>query len=56
MRAPGTMIVHAINRVQDAIRLAGGVDQHGSVRRIELARADGSSRPHRPGALLRGRR
>lgn len=43
VRAPGTMIVHAINRVQDAIRLAGGVDEHGSVRRIELARADGSS-------------
>ena len=44
VRSPGTMIVHAINRVQDAIRLAGGVDQHGSVRRIELVRADGSSR------------
>ena len=43
VRSPGTMIVHAINRVQDAIRLAGGVDQHGSVRRIELVRADGSS-------------
>ena len=27
----------------DAIRLAGGVDAHGSVRRIELVRADGSS-------------
>ena len=43
VRSPGTMIAHAINRVQDAIRLAGGVDQHGSVRRIELIRADGSS-------------
>ncbi len=43
VRLPGTMIVHAINRVQDAIRLAGGVDGHGSVRRIELVRADGSS-------------
>ncbi len=43
VRSPGTMIAHAINRVQDAIRLAGGVDEHGSVRRIELIRADGSS-------------
>ena len=43
VRTPGTMIVHAMNRVQDAMRLAGGVDDHGSVRRIELVRADGSS-------------
>ena len=56
VRSPGTMIAHAINRVQDAIRLADGVDEHGSVRRIELIRADGSSAPHRPGPLLRGRR
>ena len=44
VRSPGTMIVHAMNRVHDAIRLAGGVDDHGSIRRIELVRADGSSR------------
>ena len=44
VRSPGTMIVHAMNRVHDAIRLAGGVDDHGSIRNIELVRADGSSR------------
>ena len=44
VRSPGTMIVHAMNRVHDAIRLAAGVDDHGSIRRIELVRADGSSR------------
>lgn len=44
VRSPGTMIVHAINRVHDAIRLAGGFDDHGSRRRIELARAGESPR------------
>lgn len=39
VRSPGAMIVHAINRVHDAVRLAGGFDDHGSRRRIELARA-----------------
>ncbi len=45
VRSPGTMIAHAINRVHDAIRLAGGFDDHGSRRRIEMVRAGDS--PHR---------
>ena len=56
VRLPGTMIVHAINRVQDAIRLAGGVDRPrqrptdrtGARRRLVTA--------YRPGPLLRDRR
>lgn len=43
VRSPGTLIMHAINRVHDAIRLAGGFDDHGSRRRIEMVRADGES-------------
>lgn len=44
VRSPGTMIVHAVNRVHDAVRLAGGFDDHGSRRRIELVRAGESPR------------
>lgn len=43
VRSPGTLIMHAINRVHDAIRLAGGFDDHGSRRLIELDRAGGES-------------
>lgn len=44
VRSPGTMIVHAMHRAHDAVRMAGGRDDHGSIRRIELVRTNGSSR------------
>ena len=56
VRLPGTMIVHAINRVQDAMRLAGGVDDHGSVRRIGTGPRRRLVTPYRLGPLLRDRR
>ncbi len=43
VRSPGTMIVHAMHRAHDVVRLADGADKHGSIRRIELVRTDGSA-------------
>ena len=56
VRLPGTMIVHAINRVQDAMRLAGG---GGRPRQRPPHRAGPRRRlvtAYRPGPLLRDRR